>query len=74
MKIRGMEVYQKSNQGNYAVCYAAFDLGMKWKLYNKVVDNSGDFAGWKYVNAFESITQAVKYMNMTADLPAYSIF
>jgi len=68
-KIRGKEVWWKSEKGNVAVVYDAFGLGMKYHAYRKVRDDAGWALGWRYEKSFESPIHALSYFEKSVDLP-----
>lgn len=65
MKIKGNEAYTLSPDGFLAIEYSQFDIGMKWKLYRKVKYDGGSY--WSYVESFERIFDAQRYMKMSYD-------
>jgi len=68
-KIRGNEVWWKSEKGNVAVVYSKFDLGKKYQVLRRVRDDAGWSLGWRFEEAFDSPVQALNYWLKSADLP-----
>ncbi len=68
-KIRGKEVWWKSENENVAIVYDVFGLGMKYHAYRKVKDDAGLALGWRYEQSFESPVHALGYLKKTVDLP-----
>ena len=64
-KIRGNEIWWKSENGNVAVTYSVFDLGKKYKVFRKVRDD----AGWRFEDALDSPVRALGYLEKAVDLP-----
>ena len=68
-KIRGNEIWWKSEKGNVAVAYSKFDLGKKYQVFRKVRDDAGWPLGWRFEEAFDSPLRALEYWENAADLP-----
>lgn len=65
MKIKGNEVLWLSEKENVAVTYAQFDLGEKYKVYNKV--RYGENSMYEYRIAFGTQGEAVRYAKQILD-------
>ena len=70
MKIKGNEILWKSENGNIAVAFSKFDMGDKYKIYQKILFVPENLESWDFLISFGTMGEAVSYAGKIHDEPA----